>query len=239
MKKRTKIIIGILCGIVVLGAGGFIFMYRSMQNQLANTDPSYWDDDIQKLNEQYEDVSDVDIVLTGSSSARMWETYEEDFSDYEIVNTGFGGCKVADITAHYNDVIKRYSPEIVIFWAGTNNINGMTDNSMSGEDTYKEFEIFYELVTEKAPETQIVFLPISPSKSRWEVWNEAEVFNNSIKKLATQEENLHYVDVTNQLLTDGEYNKDYLKFDGLHLNEEGYDIIIDETLNIVDSIETE
>lgn len=199
-----------------------------------NEDPTFWSEDVSGLNDTYASSGDVDIVLTGSSSPRKWETYSQDFSEYSIVNTGFGGCKVGDVTYYYDDVVAKYTPEVVIFWAGTNDIHGTTDNSKTGAETFAKFVEFYETAQASDPEVKIVFIPINPTKQRESVWSDANAYNQLVAEMATTEDNLYYVDVTEALMSGDTYDEQYLSFDGLHLNEEGYAVINEYTQPVVE-----
>lgn len=231
-----KILLAVLVLVLVIG-GYFGFQvyqgYQDMLTQMENEDPTYWTDDIDALDAKYGDVHDVDIVLTGSSSPRKWETYEEDFAPYSIVDTGFGGSKVADSTYWYDSTIGQYNPETIVFWAGTNDMHGMSDESKTGAETFALFQKFYDTAKTKNPEVQIVFIPVNPTKARASVWDEADTYNNLVKDFADEKSDLFYVDVTDALMVDGSYNPDYLQNDGLHLNTEGYQILTEYTMPVV------
>lgn len=236
MKKKILITIAVIAVVLVLLVK-FVAMPKLQawsEAQNNNEDPTFWSEDVSGLNETYATSGDVDIVLTGSSSPRKWETYVEDFGDYSIVNTGFGGCKVADVTYYYDDVVAKYTPEVVVFWAGTNDIHGTNDNSKSGQETYEKFVEFYETSQASNPDVKIVFIPINPTKMRESVWTDANDYNQLVSTLAETEENLFYVDVTEALMVDGTYDEQYLSFDGLHLNEQGYKVIKEYTLPVVE-----
>lgn len=225
--------------VVVIVIGGYLGFqiyngYQDMLDQMENEDPTYWTSDVDALDAKYSTSDDVDIVLTGSSSPRKWETYQEDFAPYSIVDTGFGGSKVADSTYWYDDTIGQYNPEVIVFWAGTNDIHGMSDESKTGEETFELFTQFYETAKSKNPDVSVVFIPVNPTKARDKVWDQANEYNQLVANMATTTDDLYYVDVTDALMKDGTYNPDYLQNDGLHLNEQGYSILSDYTMPVVE-----
>ncbi len=232
MKKLRVFLIIIITLLIIFGIFAS-YMLNKMKAQMENTDPGYWEKDVVKLIEA-NPKRDVDIVIYGSSSPRMWPNYQEDFAKYEVVNTSFGGSKVYDNEYYYQDLVKIYNPEVLIYWGGTNNING-GDKTMSGADTYAQFLKLYELVRNDGIE--LIFIPINPTKARMSVWDDAMEYNNLVKDFAAQTPGLTYVDIDGKLSGKSEiYNADYLSFDGLHLNDEGYQIVKNLVIPIVESI---
>ena len=133
--KKAIIIIGITFTVIAGIAGYF---YVSMQNQSKNEDPLYWEKDIQKIESRYNEIVDTDIVFIGSSSIRKWEDLNDDFSEYVVVNHGFGGSKVADSTYFYDRLVTPFNPELIVLFSGTNDINGISSNSKSGSEVFKK-----------------------------------------------------------------------------------------------------
>ncbi len=228
--KKLKIFGGFITIIILILVMFVANMFREMKIQMNNTDPKYWQSEVDKI------ISDnppenVDIVLYGSSSPRMWPEYETDFSDYKIVNTSFGGSKVNDNIYYYQELVEEYDPEVIIYWGGTNNING-SEVSQTGKETFEEFKkLHYEIINDGR---EMIFIPINPTKSRANQWQEANQYNNLVKEYAKSNENLEYIDLTNELSGEEEvYNEEYLRFDGLHLNELGYQIVKDMVIPVV------
>lgn len=221
MKKKIFITVGVLLIIMIVTMG---VMFMKMLQQMNNTDPTFWEKDIQKIEDRYEHPKDVDIVFIGSSSIRKWETLAEDFSGYDVVNHGFGGSKVADSTYYYDRLVTPFSPEAIVFFAGTNNIHGMTDSSDTGEAVFEAVKAFFEKSVEEMPDVEVYYISISPTKARWSVWEEADKANQLIKAYAEVTDGFTMIDTTEVLLKDGAPNEDILVGDGLHLNEKGYEI---------------
>ena len=216
-----KIIIAVICLVLIVG-GVAVYMYSSMVIQMNNTDSTYWEKDINKIEARYEVNEEVDIVFIGSSSIRKWESLESDFSEYQILNHGFGGSKVADSTYYFDRLITPFNPKVIVFFAGTNNIHGMTKMSDKAEKVFEDVRVFYEKSSHVLPDTPVYYISISPTKSRWNVWLEADKANNLIKEYTETQENFTFIDTTDDLLKNGYPNETLYQSDGLHLNEEGY-----------------
>src|SRR5437016_3738342 len=48
------------------------------------------------------------IVFIGSSSIRLWKTLASDFSDWPVINRGFGGSEMADSVYFADRIIVPY-----------------------------------------------------------------------------------------------------------------------------------
>src|SRR5215471_5291197 len=70
-------------------------------------DPSQYETDIHAF--EVEDMSDPPpkggIIFTGSSSIRMWTTLREDFAGLPVLNRGFGGSMIPEVTAFLDRII--------------------------------------------------------------------------------------------------------------------------------------
>ena len=73
--------------------------------------------------------------------------------------------------------------------------------------------------------TQVVFVSIKPSLSRWAVWPQMVATNKLLRAYTDEHPNLHYVDVATPMLgVDGEPIPELFVRDGLHMTLAGYDI---------------
>ncbi len=235
MKRRYKVFIAIGSVVLVLGllAGYF---YMGMLKQMNNEDPTYWEDDIVDIEARYDTIPDVDIVFIGSSSIRKWDSLADDFSEYTVVNHGFGGSKVADSTYYYDRLVTPFTPELVVIFSGTNDVHGMSDNSKTGQQVFENFKDFYEKSQAETPGIPVVYISITPTPSRWDVWSDAKEANDLIEAYAETQDNLYFVDAVDEFLINGEPNKDLFQGDNLHLTEEGYQIWAALIKNTVDLI---
>ena len=62
------------------------------------------------------------ILFVGSSSIRFWYTSNY-FPEFPIINRGFGGSHISDISYFINETVLKYKPEIIVFYAGDNDIS--------------------------------------------------------------------------------------------------------------------
>jgi lysophospholipase L1-like esterase len=161
---------------------------------------------------------DDPILFVGSSSIRMWATREA-FPDWPVVNRGFGGAHISDVNHYFDRVVKPYAPRVIVFYCGDNDIAA----GKSPEQVLTAYRDFTKRVRDLAAETQIIYLPIKPSISRWKHWPAMQEANALIRAFIEQDASHTYVDVATPMLDDnGEPRKELLISDGLHLSEEGY-----------------
>jgi len=157
-------------------------------------------------------------LFVGSSSIRMWDL-KKSFPELKAINHGFGGSELSDSIQYADRIVIPFRPKVVFLYAGDNDIS----NGESAEAVTADFQAFAAKIHKALTVTQIVFLPIKPSVSRWKLWPEMKKANLAIKVLTEKEDHLHYLDtVTPMMGKDGKPMGDLFKDDGLHLNAKGY-----------------
>lgn len=160
------------------------------------------------------------ILFVGSSSIRMWNTAMS-FPKLQVINRGFGGSKISDVNHYYQQIVMKYKPSKIVFYAGDNDIA----SGKTADQILKDFQLFAEKVKRDLAKTEIFYLPIKPSLSRWQLWSKMASANEKIKQFIKNESNLFYIETTSAMLDETlEPNSDLLCKDGLHLNERGYQI---------------
>ena len=160
------------------------------------------------------------VLFVGSSSIRMWPTAER-FPDLPVVNRGFGGSHISDVNALLNQVVLRYAPRAVVFYAGDNDIASGKSPARVRDD----YVAFVEAVHARFPEADIIYLPIKPSLARWDRWPEMKEANALVRTYSDSDPDLHYADLATPMLgEDGRPRPGLFIEDGLHLSPEGYTV---------------
>jgi lysophospholipase L1-like esterase len=174
------------------------------------------------------------VLFVGSSSIRLWQT-RECFGEFEVINRGFGGSEISDVNYFAKRIVLRYEPEVIVFYAGDNDVAG----GKSAKRVFDDYKKFEKLVQKELPETRIIYISIKPSRSRWSLWYVMNAANTMIKDFSTKDRRLFYFDGATPLLdSDGEPKAELFLEDKLHLNSKGYEVwtkllgpIIKEALN--------
>ncbi|MEM8562580.1 MAG: GDSL-type esterase/lipase family protein [Pseudomonadota bacterium] len=224
MKKGKKIVLTILFVLLVPIAWGAYFAYRETTKAFSE-DPLVWEDTIREFELQGERYSEPEnaVVFVGSSSIRFWSTLKEDMYPIPVIQRGFGGAKLRDVAHYAKRLVNVHDPSAIVVFAGTNDIHpGYAKSPETLMQTYREF---VGTVRRDLPTVPIYFIAITPSITRWEVWDIAQDTNALIQAYSATDETLHVIDTTEVLLgADGLPDEKNYKIDGLHLSEQGYKV---------------
>ena len=159
------------------------------------------------------------ILFIGSSSIRLWKTVAQDFSEYKVINRGFGGSQIADSVRYTERIVLPYKPKAIVFYAGDNDLAaGKTPGQV-----FDDFKRFVYKVHWAQPKVKIYFVSVKPSPSRWKNNPQVLEVNRLIKEYCTHEKNLRYIDVYTAMIgADGLPRQELFAKDNLHMNEKGY-----------------
>ncbi len=215
------LVVGIAFGFLF----GLIIAARYIR-RIASGDPTVWEREVSKFRKQDKlDPPNHDmIVFTGSSSIRYWKTLNEDLAPLPVLNRGFGGSRIPDVIHYAQEFVISYQPKGVVFYAGENDITGLIlSRKHSAEEVRDNFRTFCEFVHAEYPSIPIFFISIKPPKRRRKFWTIMKEANQLIKSYCDTSETLHYIDIVASMLnSDGQVNPNLFRWDGIHMNGEGY-----------------
>ena len=183
----------------------------------------YYQEDINKFKDQdlINFPEDVEVLFTGSSSIRFWNSLEEDMRPLKVLNRGFGGAHIVHVNYHFEDVVSRYNPQAIVFFCGTNDITALK----TAKETVEHFKIFQNKVRTNLPNVPIFVIGIKPTPAREYIEEEELEYNKLIADLAAEDELLSFIDIWDAMLSEeGERIPELFVEDGLHINAKGYEI---------------
>ncbi len=158
------------------------------------------------------------IVFIGSSTILRWKTLAEDFPNHNVINRGFGGSEVIDSTDFADRIVIPYKPKMVFLRAGGNDIHA----GKSAEQVFNDVKEFVTKVRGALPETEVVFISLSPAPSRWEERDENKKLNRLVEEYAKQTPGVKYIETYDMTVTpDGQPREELFVQDRLHFNAEG------------------
>jgi lysophospholipase L1-like esterase len=161
------------------------------------------------------------IVFVGSSSIRLWKDLADDFKGLPVINRGFGGSQISDCVFYAARIVLPYRPRQVVLYAGDNDLAA----GCSPEKLFEDFQAFVRKVHDALPETQIVFVSIKPSPSRWKLAQQMRTANRLIADFIRTDPRLSFVDVFTPMLDiEGNPRAELYVADKLHMNRQGYAI---------------
>ena len=164
------------------------------------------------------------IVFAGSSSFAKWKDINQYFPGYPIINRGFGGSNLLDLILYVNETITKYKPKQVVIYCGENDL--ASSDTVSPEIVLDRFSILFNLIRQQlGNKSNITFVSIKPSISRWRLEAKIVAANTLIASFIAKQTNANYINIHNAMLQgDGSVMKDFFIADNLHMNAKGYAI---------------
>lgn len=162
------------------------------------------------------------ILFIGSSTIRMWKTLKQDFPQHTVINRGFGGSEIADSTAFAPRIVFPYAPKAIYLRAGGNDLWA----GKSVDQVFADFQAFVSTVHAKLPETDIVYISLSPSLARWKQAGVTKELNEKVAAFIKGKPHLRYVETYDIVYgADGQGRPELFIKDKLHFNAAGYTLL--------------
>jgi len=164
------------------------------------------------------------LLFIGSSTIGRWKTLAQDFPEQRVINRGFGGSEIVDATHFADRIVFPCEPRMIFLRAGGNDIFA----GKSPEQVFADFKDFVAKIHSRLPETEIVFISLSPSISRWQQAGKEKALNDMVEAYTHQGPRLKFIDTYNLPLgPDGKPRAELFVADQLHFNEEGYKLLVE------------
>ncbi|RPI86470.1 MAG: hypothetical protein EHM42_05955 [Planctomycetaceae bacterium] len=194
--------------------------------RLRSDDPRVWRPAIEQFEAADRESPPVPgaIVFTGSSSIRRWFSLADDMAPLAVLNRGFGGSRIHQVTHFADRIVLRYSPRAVVFYAGENDVAGVLfSRRRTPEEVCLNFAVFCRRVHQVLPDAPIYFVSIKLSPARRRVWPAMLRANALIREFCESDRRLHFIDVVPAMQgADGRPRRALFGWDGIHLNQRGY-----------------
>src|ERR1041385_1402048 len=130
------------------------------------------------------------LLFIGSSTIKLWKTLAQDFPEHRVINRGFGGSQIVDSTHFAERIIFPYEPRMIFLRAGGNDLWA----GKSAEQVFSEFKEFVRKIHAKLPNTEIVFISLSPSIARWKQADKEKALNAMVEESLKQTPYVKYID---------------------------------------------
>ncbi len=174
------------------------------------------------------------LLISGSSSARLWESAAEDFKPYPVINRGFGGSKTNEVLAYMDQITLPYHPRVVIYFAGTNDLGG----GAKAEDVLENIKKYIEKLRAENPNCGVVIMSALKAPKRKAQWAEFDKYNAMVEKFCASGKNLYFANHNPAMnKPNGEPNAELYREKGdaaMHANAAGYVEIVKIVRPIVD-----
>lgn len=164
-------------------------------------------------------LPNIDVLFVGSSSVRMWKTLQQDMYPLRVVNNGFGGSTIRDIIYHYNILVKPYNPKKIVLYVENDVI---PEDKLDTQTLFEFFKIFCSKVHKDFPSATLYIVSLKPSPLRFGIYKEQCAINTLLKKYAGSQPLTKYIDVSSDMIRNGQPDKRLFSEDMLHMNSDGY-----------------
>lgn len=198
-----------------------------------------WQPDVDKLSaNNATQGSPEHTLLLGSSSFRLWETFEQDLAPLKVVKRAYGGARYRDLAIYTPELIHgmKFSKAVVFI---ANDITGKDDDT-DPQTVSKLARLVIAQLRHEQPNVQIYLLPVTPTPVRYKYWPQIQVTNTMLRKIAESTPGVYYIPTAYAFLDrDGHPRAELFKSDRLHLNDDGYHVwskIILGALETVDHV---
>ncbi|MEI8272921.1 MAG: GDSL-type esterase/lipase family protein [Paludibacter sp.] len=159
------------------------------------------------------------VVFYGSSSLRLWDTIQNDFPEFQVINQSFGGSTLASCCWFFERLIPKTKPDILILYAGDNDLG----DNRHPEEVYFYFVSMIELIKENFDELPVAFISVKNSPSRKYLEGSINYTNKIIAELIEQKyPQCTFIDINQSMLLNNQPNPELFEPDGLHLSKAGY-----------------
>lgn len=161
------------------------------------------------------------VFLTGSSTIVLWKTAERDLAPYPVIHRGFGGSNMSDVLRLADRYIAHHRFRAMVVFVANDITGGPNDKTPEQvRDGFRDFILKTRSYNAEAP---IFLVAITPTWSRWAVWDNSRAANNLLAQLADDHKGVVFIPTEDLFLgPDGLPMADFFVSDQLHLSEAGY-----------------
>lgn len=180
-------------------------------------------------------VMDDNYLFLGDSITEQYDL-DEYFPDMNVVNSGISGNKTKDLLNDLNNRVYQYNPSKVFLLIGTNDIQSKVEDDVIINNIKKILEDIHE----NRPYAKLYLEAIYPvdegsSGAQDRTNKEIQSINASLEDYCKKND-ITFIDMYD-LLLDPESDKDRLfedySKDGLHISDEGYEVITEEIMKYI------
>jgi lysophospholipase L1-like esterase len=170
-------------------------------------------------------------LFIGSSSFRLWKSFDADTKGMNAINRGFGGSTFKDALYYFDRMVVKYQPSWVFVYEGDNDLA----SGQSPEEIAAQFEEFSSRLAKQVPGAKLVFVSARPSLARETMKAKQQDLNQRIAAISSKKKGHYVIDMHSPFYTaDGSLMQDIFVADKLHLNEKGYAIFAKQIQNFVE-----
>jgi lysophospholipase L1-like esterase len=184
-----------------------------------------WESDIRQFDSlNRAEISDQNTLLvTGSSSVRLWDSIHTDLAPYQVMQRGYGGARLTDYNYYAKRIIKPHPFKAILIFVA-NDISG-GNNDRTPREMFQLYKILVEQIRSNNPGTPIFWIETTPTPSRWHAIEQVRKANRLIRDYCIKNSDLFFISTYDAFLnSQGLPDSTHFRDDMLHLNPEGYKV---------------
>lgn len=163
------------------------------------------------------------LLVTGSSSVRLWDSIHSDLAPFKVMQRGYGGAKLTDFNHYADRIIKAHNFKAILIFVA-NDITG-GEHDRTPREVFKLYKTLVEQIRDRNPRTPVFWIEITPTPSRWHAISEIRKSGELIRSYCDQNPDLYFIDTYEVFINHREEpDSSYFRQDMLHLNREGYEL---------------
>jgi GDSL-like Lipase/Acylhydrolase family len=168
------------------------------------------------------EIADVGTLLvTGSSSIRMWDSIHADLAPYQVMQRGYGGARLSDYNYYAERIIKPQEFKAILVFVANDIAGG--DEDRSPPEMFQLFKDLVKQIRDRNSGTPVCWIETTPTPSRWHVNDQAREANALIKAYCERSNDLHFIATFDFFVTPENLpDSTYFREDMLHMNRDGY-----------------
>jgi lysophospholipase L1-like esterase len=189
----------------------------------ASPEVTKWEIEVAALEQLPVSENEQAVLMTGSSSIRLWDSISRDMLPYLAISRAYGGSRLGDFRHYVHRIVNpNKAGAIVIFLA--NDITG-DYRDISPRKVLTYFKSTIKIIRKAHPDTPIFWIEVTPTPARWHVWTEISRASELIEDYCNSTENLYFIKTREYFLnSNNEPDLSLFVEDNLHLNHIGYRI---------------
>jgi hypothetical protein len=188
-------------------------------------DVLHWEQDMQVFDSlnTAEDSDEKTLLVTGSSSIRLWDQIQKDLAPFEVMQRGYGGAKLTDFNYYTERIIKPHQFKAILIFVANDIAGG--DHDKSPKEVFQLYKNLVKQIRERNPNTPIFWIEVTPTPSRWHAIGEIREAGDLIKNYCKKSEDLFFIDTYDRFMNaGGKPDPTLFRSDMLHLNPSGYEL---------------
>jgi len=201
------------------------FSCSPVQQMIQEEQVTSWEPDIRVFDSlnSVEPAGDQTLLVTGSSSVRLWNTIHEDLAPYQVMQRGYGGAKLTDFNYYEERIIQEGTMKAILVFVA-NDISG-GDHDRNPEEVLELFKALVKKIRSRNPDTPVFWIEITPTPSRWHVIGQIREANTLIREYCERKKDLNFIQTHDVYLgPSGMPDSTLFREDMLHLNRHGYEL---------------